>query len=137
MNRPLFAFMALAMAGAPAYAVQLDGQSTGSVNVTVVIPPIGAALAASREGAVGLWGVNGRRQGVMIQMPREVRAREPGQVSLFVPGALPLIVEVAEGEGGVVRTGLRSDRGLTRQEFAVTLDRPPADGVMGLIIGSP
>lgn len=45
-----------------------QSSSSGSVTVSVYIPPIGATLRAVAEGAVGIWSVSGRNNGLLLKL---------------------------------------------------------------------
>lgn len=89
--------------------------SSGSVNISVYIPPIGASLRAAQEGAVGLWSISGRNNGLMIKLNQEdtgagyssisVYSRaEVGVVALWEGGETALATSPAQNLGGLNKT---------------------------------
>jgi hypothetical protein len=66
-----------------ANAQQLGTQSSGGFTFTVEIPPFAAALAASREGAVGLWTIEDAHGGLMLNLPSEVLDRTERPAAIF------------------------------------------------------
>jgi len=62
----------LAAVAAPigaAHAAELSTvSSSGSMTITVYVPPIGPALRAQATGAVGLWTIDGQFDGMMVQL---------------------------------------------------------------------
>jgi hypothetical protein len=64
-------------------AQQLGTQSSGGFTFTVEIPPFAAALAASREGAVGLWTIEDAHGGLMLNLPSEVSDKSERPAAIF------------------------------------------------------
>ena len=77
--------MGLAGVAAPVAvdAQQLGPQSSGGFTFTVEIPPFAAALAASREGAVGLWTIEDAHGGLMLNLPGEVSDTSERPAAIF------------------------------------------------------
>ena len=45
-------------------------RSSGTTTFTVEIPPVAAALAAQRDGAIGLWTIANPHDGLMLNLPK-------------------------------------------------------------------
>src|SRR3546814_15532555 len=57
----------------PAQASSLGSESTGTMNITVVIPPLADAVRAQENGATGLWSIVNGNNGLMIDAPHSVK----------------------------------------------------------------
>lgn len=64
-------------------AQQLGPQSSGGFTFRVEIPPFAAALAASREGAVGLWTIEDSHGGLMLNLPSEIADKSERPAAIF------------------------------------------------------
>ena len=95
-----------------------SSSSSGSVSVSVYIPPLRAALAAAQEGAVGLWTISGRNNGLMIQL-NAAALRGYESVSIYSRGEVGVVAEWTSG-GHAKATEERWDmNGLNKSTFAV------------------
>jgi hypothetical protein len=103
--------------------------SSGSVNFTVYIPPLGAAIAAARDGAIGLWSISGRNNGLLLQL--QETADGQGYTGVSVLSRAEVGVEagwMAQGNG-MVETGQNAG-GLKRATFAVPADSAPVQTLL-------
>jgi len=88
--------VAALFASSAAQAQELStSSSSGSMTITVYIPPIAPALRAAQNGAVGLWTIDGKFDGLML---RVADVGSPDPVTLYTrPGNL---VAIAAGQSG-------------------------------------
>ena len=108
------------LAAAPAQASDLGGESTGTVTITVNIPPFAAGLAAQGEGAVGLWTVSTDSSALMLKIPDTLTSNEATEAAIFTSGNTLFDVAVdAPSRVEIVRTGMRVDNGLVRQALSL------------------
>lgn len=108
------------LAAAPAQASDLGSESTGSVTITVNIPPFAAGLAAQGEGAVGLWTVSTDSSALMLKIPDRLTSNEAAEAAIFTSGNTLFDVAVdAPSRVEIVRTGMRVDNGLVRQALSL------------------
>lgn len=91
------AALALAIAlGHPAAASTPGAEAVGTMNVTVVIPPLAEAVAAQREGAEGLWAILNGNRGLMISGNPGERG-EDFELHLYAPDLSGVTVRSADG----------------------------------------
>jgi hypothetical protein len=97
MRRYLIGLAAVVLfAGSAAQAQELStSSSSGSMTITVYIPPIAPAIRAAQSGAIGLWTIDGKFDGLML---RVADVGSPDPVTLYTrPGNL---VAIAAGQSG-------------------------------------
>lgn len=104
--------------------------SSGSVNVSVYIPPLGAALAAAKAGAIGLWSISGRNNGLMIQLHQS--AAEEGYEAVSVYSRAEVGIEAAwlaeDRLTGVITT--KKQGGLVQSTISVPAGTVPIRTLM-------
>lgn len=110
----------IAAASLPVAAQAADGNagfsSSATTTMTVIIPPLQAGLAATEEGAVGLWTLEPGAAGLMIKIPDAMAAGESSSLDVFRGNGNVFDVSLPAGAGFHLRTALRSEsNGLTRQ----------------------
>lgn len=116
----MFACTLGVLAAAPAQASDAGSESTGTVTITVNIPPFAAGLAAQGEGAVGLWTVSTDSSALMLKLPDMLTADKVAEAAIFTNGNTVLDVSVdAPSKLEIVRTGTRTDNGLVRQALSL------------------
>jgi hypothetical protein len=104
---PLYVLALGCLAAPVAAGAATPGTSdTGTMHITVVIPPLGAAVATAAAGADGLWTVQPGRDGLMIQAPTQIVDREQAQVVLSSSHAGAL--RVLSFDGGVIKASGKS-----------------------------
>jgi len=82
--------------GQPAAASMPGTEAVGTVNVTVVIPPLAQAVAAQRDGALGLWSILNGNRGLMIS-GRASETGEDFELHLYAPDLSGVTVRSADG----------------------------------------
>src|SRR3546814_9007373 len=82
----------------PAQASSLGSESTGTMNITVVIPPLADAVRAQENGATGLWSIVNGNNGLMIDAPNSVTGDEDLKVALLTPAAPHLQIRSFGGQ---------------------------------------
>lgn len=104
------------LAAAPARANDLGLSSTGVMQIRVVIPPLGDALAAAADGADGLWTVESGKDGLMVDAPDMIGA-DGFSVTLFSEHASALRIlstaglkTVSSRDGGFAPTQMERRR---------------------------
>jgi hypothetical protein len=116
----MFACAVGVLVAAPAQASDLGSESTGTVTITVNIPPFAAGLAAQGEGAVGLWTVSTDSSALMLKIPDTLTSNEATEAAIFTSGNTLFDVAVdAPSRVEIVRTGMRVDNGLVRQALSL------------------
>ena len=125
----MFACTLGVFAAAPAQASDAGAESTGTVTITVNIPPFAAGLAAQGEGAVGLWTVSTDSSALMLKLPDTLTSDKAADAAIFTNGNTVLDVSVdAPSRLEIVRTGSRVDNGLVRQALSLrSLDAALSD----------
>lgn len=127
--------VAALFASAPACAQQLStSSSSGTMTITVYIPPIAPAIRAAQSGAVGLWTIDGKFDGLMLRVA-DVGSANP--VTLYTrPGNL---VAIAAGGSAwtaqslIPATSTVNNGGLTESTFnAIALRQTRTVTVIGL-----
>ena len=111
--------VAAATIGTAAQAQELStSSSSGTMTITVYIPPIAPAIQAASGGAVGLWTIDGQFNGMMLRVG-DVGGNTP--VTLYTrPGNL---VALSAGSGtwsaqSIVQAGTSvNDGGLIKSDF--------------------
>lgn len=96
-----------------------SSSSSGSVSVSVYIPPIGAALAASQEGAVGLWSVSGRNSGLMILLHRASSGDGYKAVSVYSREEVGVVADWGSGHGGRIGSIVEKAGGFNKATYDV------------------
>ncbi len=124
MSRPLLKIVAAALVVAPAalapssaLAGELSSNSSsGSINFTVIIPPLGAAIRAADAGAIGLWTITDATDGLMFKV--DDQGKQP-VLSLFHGGGSELTVRLSSktGSASLLRTG--NDGGLESEHYGL------------------
>ena len=128
----LVAIMACGMPGVA--AAQLGSSSIGTANVTVVIAPIGAAIGAARQGAVGLWSIAGGNQGLLVRAPTSLSLGDTGELRIFAQRADSIIVRDRASLSDIPIASSGVDRGLEWRDF--NLRPTDAGGSQGFLISS-
>jgi hypothetical protein len=104
----------------PATAMaEADRSASSTINVTVVIAPIGAAVAAAREGAVGIWSISGGNRGLLIRAPSEIDEGASGTVRIFAQRSDAYVVRPMTGANVLPVVDQGADRGLQWRDFDV------------------
>lgn len=110
--------LAIALSTAPAQAA--DAQSTGSVTITVNIPPFAAGLAAQAEGAVGLWTMTDDQSTLMVKLPESLPGSESQvEAAIFTPSSAPFSVSVTNPGMEVAPLQIKATNGLVRHGFTL------------------
>lgn len=105
----------------PATAKAEAGRSASStINVTVVIAPIGAAVAAAREGAVGIWSISGGNRGLLIRAPSQIVEGGSGTVRIFAQRSDAYVVRPMTGANLLPMVDQGADRGLQWRDFDIS-----------------
>lgn len=115
--------IAAALLSAPAYAGDgsLGFASSGTTTVTVVIPPIQAGIAATEEGAVGLWTLEPGAAGLMVKIPDLVAAGESSSLDVFRANGNVFDVSLPTGSDFHLHSTFQTaTNGLTRQSYVLT-----------------
>ena len=116
----MFACTLGVFAATPAQASDAGSESTGTVTITVNIPPFAAGLAAQGEGAVGLWTVSTDSSALMLKIPDTLTSNEAAEAAVFTNGNTLFDVAVdAPSRVEITRTGMRVDNGLVRQGLSL------------------
>jgi hypothetical protein len=116
----MFACTLGVLAAAPAQASDAGAESTGTVTITVNIPPFAAGLAAQGEGAVGLWTVSTDSSALMLKLPDTLTSDKAADAAIFTNGNTVLDISVdAPSRLEIVRTGSRVDNGLVRPALSL------------------
>lgn len=103
-----------------AHAAGGDVQSSGTVTITVEIPPFAAGLAAQAEGAVGLWTMVDNQSTLMIKLPDSIsRGGADVEAAVFTPASAPFSVSVLNAGMKVAPQQTRSSNGLIRHGFTL------------------
>jgi hypothetical protein len=128
----MLAYTVGVLAAAPVQASDLGSESTGTVTITVNIPPFAAGLAAQGEGAVGLWTVSTDSSALMLKIPDRLTSNEAAEAAIFTNGNTLFDVAVdAPSRVEITRTGMRVDNGLVRQALSLRpLDAAPGDAMV-------
>ena len=71
------------IAPAATYGQSLGPSSDQSFSVQVTIPPIAESLRAAKAGAVGLWTIEGRNSGLMINLSDHVAPDANASLVIF------------------------------------------------------
>lgn len=86
------------LGSSPAYASSLGNESSGTMNIVVVIPPLGDAVRAQENGATGLWAIVNGNGGLMIDAPNTVLETGDLKVELLSPSASQFQIRPFGGE---------------------------------------
>lgn len=125
-------------AAAPAYAGELGSSSSGVMQIQVIIPPLGDAVAAAADGAEGLWTVESGKDGLMMNAPDTIGS-DGFSVTLFSEHASALRIlsiagmkSVSSQDGGFVPAQMERRRfSFVRQDGAYPTD--PATFTIGTV----
>jgi hypothetical protein len=104
------------MSSQQASAAELStSSSTGSFAFTVVIPPLGASIAAANEGAAGLWTIAGANDGLMIDFGSD----ELGKPTLNLYRRAGIAAEIFTGAQleATGRTDSKNNDGLMNDQY--------------------
>lgn len=117
----VFAGASVANASSP------GNESSAAMTITVTIPPFLAALAAQRDGAVGLWTVTDDRNALMIKTPDEIVAGKESEAAIYHGAAMLFSVTAdAQAPFAIRPAEVTSDNGLRRQGFRISPTAPAA-----------
>ncbi|WP_432770133.1 MAG: hypothetical protein HEQ22_05145 [Sphingopyxis sp.] len=107
---------------ATSHAMELGYESAGTINVTVIIPPLGEAVNAQEQGATGLWSILNGNDGLMINAPANVGGEDNLVVDLFSADDSQL--QIRSFAGDYVVTGQPADGAaqLRQTRLALPLD---------------
>lgn len=123
MIRAVKLLMGAASVFAGASFAQASGtanQSSATMTITVTIPPFLAALAAQRDGAVGLWTVTDDRNALMINTPDEIVAGEEVDAAIYHgAGMLFSVAAEAQAPFAIRPSEMTSDNGLRRRGYRI------------------
>ncbi|MHA3840733.1 hypothetical protein ACX0GZ_05880 [Sphingomonas aestuarii] len=98
------------------------------MTITVTIPPFLAALAAQRDGAVGLWTVTDDRSALMVKTPNEIVAGAVSEAAIYHGSSMLFSVAADAQAPFAVRPGATtSDNGLRRRAFLIAPTGKPID----------
>ncbi|GGB76128.1 hypothetical protein [Blastomonas aquatica] len=90
--------------------------------MTVVIAPIGAAVSAARDGAVGIWSISGGNRGLLIRAPAEIAEGGSGTVRIFAQRSDAYVVRPMTGANALPIVDRGADRGLQWRDFDLRAD---------------
>lgn len=96
-----------------------QSSSTGSVTVSVYIPPIGASLRAAQEGAVGLWSVSGRNSGLLLKLHDDDTGAGYSAVSVYSRAEVGIEARWESGESAFRSAPMNDIGGLNKSTYAV------------------
>ncbi|MGN6121403.1 MAG: hypothetical protein ACTHOJ_00460 [Sphingomonas oligoaromativorans] len=119
------AMLGLAAFSVPASAAdgELGFASSGTATVTVIIPPIQAGIAATEEGAVGLWTLQPGAAGLMVRLPDQVALGGQSSLDVFRANGNVFDVSLPASTGFHLQPALQSEnKGLTRQNYTLSSD---------------
>jgi hypothetical protein len=111
-----------ALAALPCHASSLGAESTGTVNITVIIPPIGAAVHAQEEGATGLWSILNGNRGLMIDAAVSLPTEGDLEVQLLSSEASQLQIRSYTGQFSRSGTLIGSPSQLGRAKLTLPLN---------------
>ncbi len=94
-------------------------QSSGTVTITVDIPPISAALRAQAEGAVGLWTVTDSTSSLMIKLPDSVGVADPATAAIYHGSNVQFDVSVESPRVQIAAKAPEAMNGMTRESFGL------------------
>lgn len=110
-----------ACAASSASASDMGSSSSATMTITVTIPPFLAALAAQKDGAVGLWTVTDDKNALMIKTPDLIVAGEDTEAAIYHGQAMLFSLAPEAGSGLQIRmNGATVDNGLRRQSYTVS-----------------
>ena len=125
------------VAASPALAGELGSTSSETMTITVIVAPIGAAVAAEQQGAVGSWTISGLNQGLMIDLPDQITPGSDQSFSLYAATTSTLTARPVGAGARIAAAGSNFDRGLGRQDFVLSRDAAtPAERSMVVLIAS-
>ncbi|HET8611922.1 MAG TPA: hypothetical protein VFL92_04065 [Sphingomonas sp.] len=106
-------------------AASPGSSDSGVIHITVIIPPLAAALATAAEGADGLWSVQSGSDGFMLNAPEMVSHQGEMRVALFSTHASALRVLSFEGAPGRVEAAGHSvSKQLEKRVFTLSAAEP-------------
>lgn len=94
--------------------------SSGSVNVSVYIPPIGATLRAAQEGAVGLWSVSGRNNGLLLKLNQEDSGLGYSSISVYSRAEVGVVAHWEGGETALATAPAQDLGGLNKTTYRLS-----------------
>jgi hypothetical protein len=114
------ASLAIMLSAMPAHAAGADAQNTGSVTITVNIPPFAAGLAAQAEGAVGLWTMTDDQSTLMVKIPDSFASGENQvEAAIFTAAGTPFSLSVTNPGIEVAPAQVQISNGLVRRGFTL------------------
>lgn len=103
-----------------ANASDLGHRSSASMTITVTIPPFLAALAAQRDGAVGLWTVTDDRNALMVKTPDKIVAGQEVEAAIYHGASMLFSVSAdAQSPFAIRSSEITSDNGLRRRAYRI------------------
>lgn len=103
-----------------AHAAGADAQTSGTVSITVEIPPFAAGLAAQAEGAVGLWTMVDNQSTLMVKLPDTVsNADGDVEAAIFTAVSTPFSLSVVDAAMNVALQQPTVTNGLVRHGFTL------------------
>lgn len=136
MSRSIRFFVAgvAAFAASSANASDFGGGSSATMTITVTIPPFLAALAAQRDGAVGLWTVTDDENALMIKAPDLIVGKE-SETAIYSGRAMLFSVTPEIGAGLEIKANAATvDNGLRRQSYRVSTSLPPSTNATATMV---
>lgn len=116
------ALIAIAGALVPIGGAAAQTSSSGTATITVVVPPIAAAIEAAQAGAAGLWTLSEGAETFMVRLPGELNAGGEAELSLYhVPGLVMTVTPARAGAPAPRREETVDLNGLRRETFAIDL----------------
>ena len=97
-----------------------SSSSSGSVNISVYIPPIGATLRAAQEGAVGLWSVSGRNNGLLLKLNEEDTGTGYSSISVYSRAEVGVVAHWEGGEAALATAPAQNLGGLNKTTYRVS-----------------
>ncbi len=96
-------------------------ESSGSVTITVNIPPFAAGLAARAEGAVGLWTMTTESQSsLMVKLPESIQnGQNQVEAAIFTPASVPFRLFTADRNLQIGQSATTANNGLVRHGFTL------------------
>lgn len=96
-----------------------QSSSSGTVTVSVYIPPIGASLRAAQEGAVGLWSVSGRNNGLLLKLHQDQTGAGYSAVSVYSRAEVGIEARWEEGQTAFMPLPIDDMGGLNKSTYVV------------------
>lgn len=122
----IIAGLGMSLLATPALAQgHLGTTSSGTVGITVEIPPLGSAVAAAHQGAVGLWSITNSTDGLMVKLPASINTTaDASGTTATVFGNRHVVFEAAMVKNPFVElteAETTDARGLSRHAFKLSL----------------